>query len=220
MAIIPNDQQINTLSGFVNTKQAGSANTDRLGRYYIMQDITDTVRPYKLYTALITQGGGDNSLSKNSGNLDIGVTYFINVNSPGMDFTNAGAPNNDVGTYFVATETRPNSWGIDENKKNILYYNTGAPVVNVLENTIGNIWFNYSDPGLYDILSNDLFIDTKTTVNMFPAQFIESPVDIYNSTAILVNDRRIALLSYYNYETADSALSYGGPTMIEIRVYN
>ncbi len=173
---------------------------------------------YKVYTALLTQSGGSGTSSLNDEPLTIGVTYLINdLGGSGWDFTNVGAPNNNAGTYFVATGTTPNSWG---DLGVSLEFTLGAPVVTVLENTIGNIWFTYDAPGLYNILSNDLFIDTKTTVNMFPAQFIESPVDIYNSTAIPVNVGRIALLSYYNYLAADNALSYGGPTMIEIRVYN
>ncbi len=172
---------------------------------------------YKVYTALLTQSGGDDPQYQQLGSLVVGRTYEIADNGViDWDFTNVGAPNNEIGTLFVATGTTPANWGQNGN----LNFNTGAPVVTVLENTIGNIWFTYDAPGLYNILSNDLFIDTKTTVNMFPAQFIESPVDIYNSTAIPVNVGRIALLSYYNYLAADNALSYGGPTMIEIRVYN
>jgi len=170
-----------------------------------------------VYTALLTQSGGDDPQYQQLGSLVVGRTYEIADNGViDWDFTNVGAPNNEIGTLFVATGTTPANWGQNGN----LNFNTGAPVVTVLENTIGNIWFTYDAPGLYNILSNDLFIDTKTTVNMFPAQFIESPVDIYNSTAIPVNVGRIALLSYYNYLAADNALSYGGPTMIEIRVYN
>jgi hypothetical protein len=172
---------------------------------------------YKVYTALLTQSGGDDPQYQQLGSLVVGRTYEIADNGViDWDFTNVGAPNNEIGTLFVATGTTPANWGQNGN----LNFNTGAPVVTVLENTIGNIWFNYDAPGTYNIFSDDLFIDTKTTVNMFPAQFIESPVDIYNSTAIPVNVGRIALLSYYNYLAADNALSYGGPTMIEIRVYN
>lgn len=216
MATIPNSQKTFSVNEGVNTVYGGSASMKALSQWYTMQDITDTVRPYQVYTALLTQSGGDNSVEQTSGALTVGVTYYItDSGTVNWDFTNVGAPNNDIDTYFIATGTTPNSWG-----DAILEYNAGAPVVNVLENTIGNIWFNYDAPGSYNIFSNDLFIVDKTTVNMFPAQFIESPLDIYNSTGIQVNVGRIALLSYYNYEFTDDALSYGGPTMIEIRVYN
>ena len=40
---------------------------------------------------------------------------------------------------------------------------TDAPVATVLENTIGNIWFEYSSPGYYLIKSNtDVFTANKT----------------------------------------------------------
>ncbi len=81
-----------------------------------------------------------------------------------MDFTNVGAPNNEVGTYFVATDTVPTSWGSKENTGyETIYYNTGAPrVLKVLENTIGNIWYTIKDNGQYVMWSNSLFTDNST----------------------------------------------------------
>ena len=120
----------------------------------------DNKVPYKVYTALLTQSGGDVPQSINSGNLTIGVTYFIiNDGGSGWDFTNVGAPNNNIDTYFVATGTTPNSWG---DNPQALGYNTGAPVVTVLENTIGNIWFTWEGNGNYWITSNGLFTINKT----------------------------------------------------------
>ena len=84
------------------------------------------LRPYKVYTALLTQSGDNDEQVINTGTLTIGVTYEINDNSPGMDFTNVGAPNNTVGTYFVATGTTPNSWGADEGGPDILNYNLAS----------------------------------------------------------------------------------------------
>ncbi len=118
---------------------------------------------YKVYTALLTQSGGDDPQYQQLGSLVVGRTYEIADNGViDWDFTNVGAPNNEIGTLFVATGTTPANWGQNGN----LNFNTGAPVVTVLENTIGNIWFNYDAPGTYNIFSDDLFIDTKTTVNM------------------------------------------------------
>ena len=116
--------------------------------------------PYKVYTALLTQSGTDTESTINSGSLTIGVTYTVNQNSPGMDFTNVGAPNNNLGTKFVATGTIPNSWG--EGATYTLAYSEGAPVVTALENTIGNIWFTYQGNGFYFINSNGLFTINKT----------------------------------------------------------
>jgi hypothetical protein len=117
---------------------------------------------YKVYTALLTQSGSDGSNQFiSSGSLTIGVTYLIDeIISGTVDFTNVGAPNNNVGTYFVATGTTPNSWGEDAS----LAYVTAAPVVTVLENTIGNIWFTYLDVGQYVVNCDGLFTADKTTV--------------------------------------------------------
>jgi len=115
--------------------------------------------PYRVYTALLTQSGGDNIQSITSGTLTIGVTYQITDDTSNPDFTNVGAPNNNLNTYFVATGTTPNSWGQAE-----LQYNEGAPVATVLENTIGNIWFEYFGEGNYYINSNELFTVNKTTI--------------------------------------------------------
>jgi hypothetical protein len=125
-------------------------------------DLITTPEPaYKVYTALLTQSGGDDPLSISEGTLTIGVTYYINDTVIDMDFTNVGAPNNNVGTYFVATGTNPN-WGTNPLEAAILFYNTGAPVVTVLENTIGNIWWTYVDIGEYNINSTSLFNQNKT----------------------------------------------------------
>lgn len=44
------------------------------------------------------------------GELTVGVTYVIEVNSGGADFTGVGAANNNVATSFVASGTTP-TWG-------------------------------------------------------------------------------------------------------------
>ena len=122
---------------------------------WVLQVPADS-RPYKVFTALLTQSGENNSLGNCSDDpqpLIIGVTYTI-VDADGTaDFTNVGAPNNEIDTFFVATGTIPNSWGTSGD--NCLYYNTGAPVVTVLENTIGNIWFIYMATGYYTIKNSN-----------------------------------------------------------------
>ncbi len=94
--------------------------------------VVNTELPYKVYTALLTQIGESSQQILTSGNsLTIGVTYVITDDGPGYvlgDFTNVGAPNNELGTSFVATGTTPNDWGTDI----ILLYDTGVPVVTVL----------------------------------------------------------------------------------------
>lgn len=167
---------------------------------------------YKVYTALLTQNGGDDPQSISSGELTIGVSYKINNANGNADFTNVGAPNNNTGTYFIATGTTPNTWG----EKGYLEYNTGAPVVTVLENTLGDIWFQYGSVGDYSIWSDNLFTENKTTFSIilmgddvsngyFCKGYIQEP----NSCSIVTGDIS---------EAKDNVLIWKTP--IEIRVYN
>ena len=157
---IPGNEQVFMVSKSTNTTYSGSASLKAMSEWYTMDDVSNTVQPYKVFTALLTQNGGDDPDGIGTGLLTIGKTYTI-FNFPGTsgyDFTNVGAPNNNVGTSFIATGTTPNSWGPDEGiSANILTFNNGAPVAAVLENTIGNIWFTYVQPGFYRINSNELF---------------------------------------------------------------
>ena len=103
---------------------------------------------YKVYTALLTQSGGDGPDEADNFPLIIGTTYQITDNSGGADFTTAGSPNNEVGTYFVATSSIVN-WGNDNAS---VSWNTGAPVVIVLENSLGVApTYKYNDVGEYII---------------------------------------------------------------------
>ena len=164
---------------------------------------------YKVYTALLTQSGGSDELGIQYGDLTIGVTYRIEETSPDSDWTNVGAPNNNVGTYFVATGTTPNSWGDPGN----LRYNTGAPVVTVLENTIGNIWFTYDSVGNYIANSDSLFIINKTIVYSSIDQFQTTSAD--SSLTGIISD------SIIGYQTFIGGLSTNDSVgFIEIRVYN
>lgn len=184
-----------------------------------LEDLKANIVPapsYKVYTALLTQSGKDDILNISGGNLTIGVTYYID-DSGGGDFTNVGAPNNDFGTYFVATGTTPNSWGTLAN----LLYNTGAPVVTVLENTIGDIWFSYNGFGSYFIQSYDnTFIPEKTfSLIGTPNDITSVPgvFEIFSTTTLGINDA-MQLLSFDMSSTLVDGQLY--KTSIEIRVYN
>jgi hypothetical protein len=180
---------------------------------------------YKVYTALLTQSGGDGENGDNGGTavgnypeLVIGRTYYIVDNFQlECDFTNVGAPNNNVGTSFVATGTTPASWGTYGE----LRYNTGAPVVTVLENTIGNIWFTYEGTGSYHINSDGLFVDGKTFV------IIGDSYDGGANGAIIASyyqNLDIIIISSAAIDFSSSAIvGLDGllfKTPIEIRVYN
>jgi hypothetical protein len=160
---------------------------------------------YKVYTALLTQSGEYNEFFISSGELTIGVTYQIDSSEIlGGDWTNVGAPNNNSGTYFVATGTTPNSWGTGGQ----LAYNTGAPVVTVLENTIGNVWFTYDSAGVYNVNSNGLFVNNKT--------FFQSVVLNLAPTFLIVTVGNVNIIEL-NTGGNDGELFN---TPIEIRVYS
>lgn len=172
----------------------------------------------KVYTALLTQNGAYNILEFTGGNTVIGVTYTIYEaagGAHGFDFTNVGAPNNNVGTKFVATGTTPNSWG---NNDIGLYYDEGAPVATILENTIGNIWFEYKDPGKYVCHSNNLFTIDKTTINIDSyGQNGTIGALILNTTSNPANKFTIRTYNGNDGIFEDSVLI---KNRIEIRVYN
>jgi hypothetical protein len=163
---------------------------------------------YKVYTALLTQSGGDDLQSQQSGLLTVGVTYYIDDNASNPDFTNVGAPNNNVGTYFVATGTTPNSWG-----EATLNYNTGAPVVTVLENTIGNVWFTYNGVGNYRGVSDSLFTLNKTIIYSSIDQFQTISADL--SLTGTLNDSQIGYQTFISGTLTNDSVGF-----IEIRVYN
>ena len=165
--------------------------------------------PYKVYTALLTQSGGDDMSSIYSGVLTVGKTYTILDMTDGS-FTNVGAPNNNIGTSFVATGTTPNSYG-----GAILSYNTGAPVATVLENTIGNIWFTYNGVGIYEIFTNGLLPVNKTTF------FISNIINDVATSSIIegktYDGNSVVISSFANGIISNDLLLN---TPIEIRVYN
>lgn len=197
------------------SRQIGWSNESNL-LYQILKQLTkltsvifNLTPKYKVYTALLTQGGGDNIVNINGSDLTIGVTYQIDDSSGGADYTNVGAPNNDNGTYFVATGTTPNSWGTGGG----LNYNTGAPVVTVLENTIGNIWFTYNNTGNYFINSDGLFLIDKTVAFNSVCSDAGDPAFIN----IQVGDQNTLSLSNFNLIGPRDGI---GLISIEIRVYN
>ena len=195
---------------------------------YIVNNVTgqtingQQVQPYKVYTALLTQSGTSTVNSITTGDLTIGVTYQIVLDKggSGWDFTNVGAPNNDVDTYFVATGTTPSSWGTG----GTLNYDTGAPVVTVLENTIGNVWFTNSEVGYYLINSSDLFTNGKTFTYIGSDPNFDPDGNPVAQAQIKSSDSTSILIQSFIIDTngvgvlTDSLMIFGTP--IEIRVYN
>jgi hypothetical protein len=174
--------------------------------------------PYKVYTALLTQSGGDGFSELINAPLTVGVTYTIGQTNGNPDWTNVGAPNNNLGTSFVATGTTPNSWGTPGDS--LLEYNTGAPVVTVLENTIGNIWFAYNGIGGYLLYRDSDFIPEKVFAIL--TNNLSGNIGLVGDNMALgfecyPNAPYIAITSTTNGVATDGVL-YNTP--IEIRVYN
>lgn len=208
------------------SRQIGWSNESNL-LYQILKQITKltavifSLKPkYKVYTALLTQSGGDNPTSIINQPLIIGTTYSISeADIPNVlgDFTNVGAPNNEIGTYFIATGTTPNSWGTNIS----LSYNTGAPTAIVLENTIGNIWFTYINTGIYSVNSNNLFIEDKTTIDI--DTFGANATNLENTPFYIGNETIINAETQFQIFTTrppdyrDNVLQ---KNRLEIRVYN
>ena len=167
---------------------------------------------YKVFTALLTQSGGDSDLYLTESPLVIGTSYLIGDGDGGDDFTNVGAPNSNNGTRFIATGTTPANWTHNA----ILYYNTGAPVATVLENTIGNIWFTYDEVGSYVFNSNGLFIENKTVAFVTPNY--GNDYNIIGMGIGNINSGDIQTINAGNLKEFANNLLYNTP--IEIRVYN
>ena len=171
---------------------------------------------YKVYTALLTQSGGSvptfiNWDDNPTPTLTIGVTYSIFDNTVGLDMTNVGAPNNNVGTYFVATGTTPANWG-----NGSLIYDTGAPVVTVLENTIGNIWWIYEELGIYSANALSVFTNNKTVVNI--SSTVKFAGDNGKLYSWIIDDSTDSKILIQTQEANFDDILFNTP--IEIRVYN
>jgi len=180
--------------------------------------ITGLKPKYKVFTALVTQSGGDDLQEQASGALTKGVSYYYDELFEGSDFTNVGGPKYgdlpNSGGYFIATAT-----GVPNNYNGtVIRWNNGAPVVTVLENTIGNVWFNYYGEGIYRFVSNNLFTIDKTMI--IGSTFYNVDADatiVLNSFYGENSDYRIWLRSTIGNAAANSVINH---TPLEIRVYN
>jgi hypothetical protein len=216
MAIIPGSAKVLNQYENVNTTYGGSKAMKAQSKWYTMQDVEDTINanlPYTVFTALLTQSGSSGPNQNSEFPLEIGVTYTIidlGIYILG-DFTNVGAPNNEIGTIFIATGTTPNSWGSNIS----LSWDTGAPVATVLENTIGNIWFTYNDVGYYYLNSDNLFTNSFLLIGSRNVDFGNSSGPngsfVYDPSLI----KLYTLDDTFNPQDGNLYI-----TSIEIRVYN
>lgn len=172
---------------------------------------------YKVYTALLNQSGGDDPSTRfGDGTIEKGISYYINDNPDNEDLTLVGAPNNNPGTYFVATQTVTGAYTPNV----VLTYNAGAPVVTVLENTIGNIWFGYNGTGGYYGNLSSGFPLSKTYCSVNSKFSDDGGASAYDAFLFRQNDDVITL-SLWSYGTpSDNLIASTIPLYIEIRVYN
>lgn len=166
---------------------------------------------YKVYTGLMTQTGTfDPNATQfiTSGLLIVGATYQIANNDNLLDdFKNVGAPSNATATNFTATGTTPAVW----TNGSFLAYNPTFPVVKVLENTIGNIYWNTAQIGTYQAFSNNLFTIGKTYMTPIVAK---DPNDDFNFTYA----PQLSLVNAVSYRSYQDSILVNAP--FEIKVYN
>lgn len=181
---------------------------------FTIEEIANVSRPYKVFSAVLNQSGSSSPETKIDGDLTIGVTYYISAVEDGDygDFMNVGAPNNDIGTYFVATGNYPNSFG-----KTTLTYNSGTPVANVLENTIGNVWFAYESNGLYNFFSNGLFNGVLPSVKCISSLVVGSEPAFLNINK--KDDATIEFISLTGPGTLSRENGIIQDAFVEIRIY-
>lgn len=180
---------------------------------------------YKVYSVMINQTGSSNNYQNsdyNTNDIVIGRTYKIVTKTPGCDFTTIGAPNSNEQTYFVATGTSPN-WG-DSNDA-LLEYDSAAPVVTILQNTIGNLVWFYLETGVYYcvVLDNgqdplSTFIESKTPTLSYIAG--NNLLDNNSVVTLIVSRRDDQELRLRNIEARSGLLDEITNEFIEIRVYN
>jgi hypothetical protein len=174
------------------------------------------VKPYKVYTALLTQTGGDDSQTITSGAVTQSFTYYIDGADTDSDFSNVGGPIGTVGdgTYFVATNSAvPNNYGAAN-----ITYNNGAPRATALENTIGNIWWTYGSTGEYNANSSNLFTDNKTIGQT--NQISDDNNTMYLYEAYQSNTSYCTIITSDGSSGINGLLGNGNKAWIEIRVYN
>jgi len=178
---------------------------------------------YKVYTAILVQLGGDDFDETFSGILYAGISYGVSAAGgtstvTDYDFSNIGGPKYPQEFAFVANKTAvPTSWGIQSDPGNpqyIINFNRGAPRVNILENTIGNIWFSYTTNGVYHMNSDGLFTADKT-IGFAGGQ--SSAVRLSTEPVFNINYGTTNVMEIVTPSGNDDKLN-GAP--IEIRVYN
>lgn len=169
--------------------------------------------PYKSYVGVITQTI-QNTVAVQP--LTLGLKYLILTTDDNADFKNCGAENNEAGTQFVCEgDVEPNSWG--DNLAAVLVKNF-EPTVNILQNEIGEITWQYISAGEYHGILSEGFLPNKTICFISPTTNNENI-----STNIGIESLGEGALYYSKIliYSGDSGITVdNNQTNIEIRVYN
>ena len=169
------------------------------------------LRPYKVYSALLTQSGNGTS-TQTTGPLIIGARYIITTYISDDDFTSvanviSGTVNTD-NCEFIAIGTTPDNY-----LNGSTLTDTGAPVATVLENTLGVVpTYTYDNTGTF-------ILDTQTNnpncfiiIGQVGQAYLTSYTLIYNGVYELTTGNIGGA-----YAPSNDVLIQ---TSIEIRVYN
>lgn len=102
----------------------------------------------------------------------------------------------------------------------IVQSNETAPIATVIQNTIGNISFEYDGVGNYYVVSNGLFALNKTVPSITPGFWYEGFDNPQIAYTIQNSVDRINIRSFSSPDLSDNILGNAGQSIIEIRVYN
>lgn len=183
-----------------------------------VSDLQAQLLPYKSYTAILTQNGGDSPSTRfGDGTIEKGITYEIGANPDNEDLTLVGAPDNNVGTIFVATVDVTGAYTPDVE----LLYNAGTPIVNVLENTLGlDAVYDYAGVGAYVLSFSDSLFTSPEQYVVIEGGATSDGTDTFVAQALPVFFNVIFIDTFINGVSSDGVLGANAPTIINIRIYN
>lgn len=147
------------------------------------------VQPLTFKAVLKQKGASSVKLLNGNDSLYKGVTYYIERNDNNEDLTTIGAESNEQDTFFVSNGDYENLFSADLK----LSFDRGAPVLDILENTLGYTpYCRYANIGTYTL---------NSTGNEFPNY-------VANETPVIVKINQNGVGVYNNLSTVRGAFSY------------
>jgi hypothetical protein len=186
--------------------------TGDVAQKFTLEQAKAYIRPYKVYTALLTQSG-NGTFTLTSGILTVGAKYEITNFAIGDDFSNVAnvirGTINTNGCEFIATGTTPSNYS-----NGSTLTDTSAPIATVLENTLGeDVVWSKGKAGSYKASS-------KIDFELLSTFILCGAVKISNAVIVITIDqinKDITLQTHSSGSLSDDILDY---TSFEIRVYN